>query len=239
MAKGIGWELTCLFEEPDYYGAAAKILFELIPETFFWASVGLVENGDLVKKTAAAFKKAVTSQHRQWKLVSSREDPAVELECHRLGPSMSLRLMLMDDAWSELGADVSATIEALSWQVMKALRGSAFFSTDSGVFTAFDPDLEYERAKPVPSNRLFRFDMVADMLDRRMVKAWTRDAQPEHAAAVEKVCAAPVPKGVRRTEDGDQIVLVWTDAMHQRASLIKALSAHEHWLAKALIGKAR
>lgn len=236
--KGVAWVLACVCDDEDWYPRMAPVLLDLVPASFFWKDATHVRSasGKPAKLTAAAFKKAVTASQRSWQLVSSAaRDPELEFDCHRLGNQISFKLTLHDAVWQRAGAGLASAIEELSLGFVRALRGQAIFAPDSGVYPSFYPKLSYPHIE-VEDVPLFRYDLVMNVLDRRMVKRLTAVDEAEAAARMKRICAAAVPRGVRRIDDGEQIMLFWTDDLHDADSLATAAAGHERWLDRAIRG---
>jgi hypothetical protein len=239
--QGVVWSLECICDEDgDWYRALAPRLLELVPESFFWSELSHASTTSTkpAKLTAAAFKKAVTAATRTWDLASSAADhPPLSLHCHRLDNQIGFQLTLHDESWRGAGAGLARSLEALSRQFIAALRDTLIFSSDSGVYPSFYPKLDYPHVDNRLRNPIFRYDLVMNILDRRMVPRLTAVGQAEPAAMMKRICAAAPPRGVRRVAGGDQTVLVWTDELHDEAALATAAAAHERWLDKAIRGK--
>ena len=239
--KGVAWVLACVCDDEDWYPKMVPVLLDLVPASFFWKEASQVRSasGRPAKLTAAAFKKAVTATQRSWQLVSSAaRDPDLEFDCHRLGSQISFKLTLHDAAWQRAGAGLASAIEQLSLGFLRALRGQAIFAPDSGIYPSFYPKLSYPHVEDAEDVPLFRYDLVMDVLDRRMVKRLTVVDQPEAAGRMKRICAAALPRGVRRVDDGEQTLLFWTDDLQDEDALGKAAAGHERWLDKAIRGKA-
>ncbi len=216
------------------------VLLELVPETFFWRDLAHVSSasGKFAKLTAASFRKAVTAAARSWDLASTGDDsPPLRFGSHRLGNEVNFTLRLRDDAWRSAGSQLAHSIEQLSLQFVRALRGQAIFRGDSGVYLDFNPDLEYPHVEDRRENPIFRYDLVMNVIDRRLVARLAAVEQAEVAGMMKRMCAAAPPRGVRRVDDGEQTLLFWTDDLHDEQALARAAAAHERWLHKAIRGK--
>ncbi|HMG21681.1 MAG TPA: hypothetical protein VK607_10205 [Kofleriaceae bacterium] len=237
--KGVDWVLDCICDGADYYPALAGQLLELLPEAFFWPDLAHVSSasGKLVELTPAAFKKTVTATGRAWELTSSTANPPLKFRCHRLANQISFKLEVHDDYWRESGAGLASSLEQLSLAFVAALRTQAIFASKSGVYPSFNPDLEYPHRDEPPPLPIFRYDLVMNVLDRRMVQRLAAVNQAEASAMMKRVCAAAPPRGVRRVVEGEQTLLFWTDDLHDEQALGRAAAAHERWLDKALEGK--
>lgn len=215
----------------------SPLLVELLPQTFFWKDLKYVSTGKPAKLTAAAVKKAVTGAGRSWQLTSSTDDdPGLEFSSHRLGNQTSFKLSLRDDTWRKAGPKLASSLEKLSLQFFAALREHAVFRGDSGVYPDFYPELEYPHVDEVMDNPIFRYDLVVNVIDRRL-PARLASGQKEAMSLMKKLCAATPPRGVRRLDDGDQTLLFWTSDLHEEGALGKAASAHERWLDKTFRSK--
>jgi hypothetical protein len=238
--KGIAWNLECICDDDDWYREMAPVLLALVPEAFFWRDLAHVSSasGKFAKLTAASFKKAVTATARSWDLASTTDDfPPLTFGSHRLGNQVSFTLTLRDDTWRKAGPQLAHSLEELSLQWVRALRGQAIFRGDSGVYPAFYPELEYPHVEDLRENPIFRYDLAMNVIDRRLVARLIAVDQAEVAGMMKRMCAAPLPRGVRRIDDGEQTLLLWTDDLHDEKALAKAAAAHERWLDKAIRGK--